>query len=136
MRASSVNTAILKALGTEGVHLTAAEVYDQIRGNLSAVNPSTVYRALDRLVKAGQVSVSDMGKRTAVYQMVGKQAHHHVVCQRCGNAITIDDEAVRLLFEKIEHESGFQVTTNHLVLFGCCPACREKSQGSGNRNAQ
>jgi Fe2+ or Zn2+ uptake regulation protein len=124
MRASSVNFAILELLANERAHLTAAEVYEQIRGNLAAVNPSTVYRALDRLVKAGQVSVSDMGKGPVVYEAVGNHTHHHLVCQRCGDAITIEEEQIEQLFRKIESESGFQVTTNHLVLFGICPACQ------------
>jgi Fe2+ or Zn2+ uptake regulation protein len=124
MRASSVNYAILEVLGNEQAHLTAAEVYDQIRARLSAVNPSTVYRSLDRLVKAGLVSVSDMGKRPVVYEVIGKKAHHHLVCQRCGEAINIDNESIRQVFSEIENETGFQLTTNHLVLFGVCPCCR------------
>jgi Fur family transcriptional regulator, ferric uptake regulator len=128
MRASSVNYAILEILGSENAHLTAAEVYEQVRETLSAVNQSTVYRSLDRLVKAGLVSVSDMGKRPVVYEAVGKQAHHHLVCQNCGGAITIQDEEIKDLLLQIENESGFQVTTNHLVLFGICPDCQKNPQ--------
>ncbi len=124
MRASSVNYAILDVLGSENAHLTAAEIFDQIRETLSAVNPSTVYRALDRLVRAGLVSVSDMGKGPVVFEVIGKHAHHHLVCQNCGEAITIDDEEIKDLLIQIENESGFQVTTNHLVLFGICPDCQ------------
>jgi Fe2+ or Zn2+ uptake regulation protein len=127
MRASSVNYAILEVLGSENVHLTAAEVYDQVRETLPAVNTSTVYRSLDRLVKAGLVSVSDMGKRPVVYEVIGKQAHHHLVCQNCGDAITIEDEEIKDLLKQIENESGFQVTTKHLVLFGICPDCQGKT---------
>lgn len=126
MRASSVNYAILKTLGSSADHLTAAEVYGQIRQNFTAVNPSTVYRSLERLVKAGQVSVSDMGRGQAVYELVGEHLHGHLVCQVCAAAVPLDGEAMRRLFEGIEAGSGYQVTTNHLVLFGMCPECREK----------
>jgi len=63
MRSSSVDFYILDTLKKERSHLTSHEVFSRIQGQLPAVNPSTVYRALDRLVKAGKISVSDMGYR-------------------------------------------------------------------------
>ncbi len=126
MRASSVNYAILKALRDRGDHLTAAEVYGQIRQDFTAVNPSTVYRSLERLVKAGQVSVSHMGGGQAVYELVGERQHGHLVCQECGAESPLDEALVSRMFEGIEANSGYRVTTNHLVLFGVCPECREK----------
>ncbi len=64
MRSSSVDAAILDVLSAHAPgHLTAAEVYERIQPRLPAVNPSTVYRALERLAKSGRISVSDMGGR-------------------------------------------------------------------------
>jgi Fur family transcriptional regulator, ferric uptake regulator len=128
MRTTSVNHFILETLEKNHSHLTAQQVYERIRERLPAVNPSTVYRALERLVHAGMVSVSDMGTGATVYETVGGKLHHHLVCQKCGNIITIDDEVVHAFFHRIEDEDHFHVMTNHLVLFGTCKQCSESNQ--------
>jgi Fur family transcriptional regulator, ferric uptake regulator len=105
-------------------HLTAQQIYEQIHDRLPAVTLSTVYRSLERLVKAGQISISDMGLGAEVYETVGSKQHHHLVCQACGQVKTIDDEMVQSFFSGIEQQHGFQVVTNHLILFGRCLQCQ------------
>jgi Fur family ferric uptake transcriptional regulator len=129
MRSSSVNQIILKTLEQGQSHLTAQQIYERIRENLPAVNPSTVYRALERLAHAGQVSVSDMGLGAAVYEAVGGEQHHHLVCQDCAKVITIDDDSIQSLFKNIEQQYDFQIVTNHLILFGHCSQCQERMVG-------
>lgn len=123
MRASSVNEIILKTLAQNHSHLTAQQIYERIVANLPAVNPSTVYRSLERLAQSGQVSISDMGLGAAVYEVVDGTLHHHLVCQVCGQVITMDDEPVQTLFNQIVQQYGFEVSTNHLILFGRCGQC-------------
>jgi Fur family transcriptional regulator, ferric uptake regulator len=124
MRTSSVELIILEILGKEHVHLTSHQVYEQIRGRLPAVNPSTVYRALERLAGQGKVSVSDMGSGSAVYEAVNEGIHHHLVCQKCGTVITLGNQEVEQFFEEIEERNQFHIHTNHLILFGLCAGCQ------------
>jgi len=123
MRASSVDQAILELLARENSHLTSHEVYEQIRGRLPAVNPSTIYRALERLANLGKISVSDMGTGSAVYESVTDGLHHHLVCQKCGCVYTIGHAEVGSFFAAIQEKDRFRVITNHLVLFGMCERC-------------
>lgn len=124
-RASSVEQIILDTLSRENEHLTSHQVYERIRKNLPAVNPSTVYRALERLVKAGRVSISDMGTGAAVYELLSGGFHHHLVCQNCGHVATISHEEMRDLFAAIQQNNQFNILTRHLVLFGVCRACQQ-----------
>jgi Fur family ferric uptake transcriptional regulator len=126
MRSSSVDYYILEVLEKEHAHLTSHEVYEQIHPLLPAVNPSTVYRALERLVKNGKISVSDMGTGSTVYESVHGEIHHHLVCENCGQVLTINHEEVDKFFQALETRHGFQIKTNHLVLFGLCESCKEK----------
>lgn len=123
MRSSSISTAILEVLENNHSHLTAHEVYMQIRGRLPAVNPSTVYRTLERLANSGSISVSDMGTGSAVYEALSNGMHHHLVCRSCGRVDTIGHDEVRDLFILIGEKNRFQVSTNHLILFGLCEHC-------------
>lgn len=124
MKTSSVEQLILDLLAQEHAHLTAFEIYTQLKPRLPAVNSSTVYRALERMAHAGKVSVSDMGRGAAVYEKVDGKLHHHLVCQKCGHTVTIGDQAVNGLFHELERENHFQMSTNHLVLFGLCQECQ------------
>lgn len=127
MRSSSVDFYILQVLKKEQSHLTSHEVFERIQGQLPAVNPSTVYRALERLVKAGKVSISDMGTGSEVYELAEGEAHHHLVCQSCGKIITIHHEEVDGFFQKLEQDLNFKILTNHLILFGVCEECQQKT---------
>lgn len=124
MRASSVNHIILDTLEQGQSHLTARQIYERVQANLPAVNPSTVYRALERLAAAGRVSISDMGVGAAVYETVDEELHHHLVCQDCGSVTTIAHESVQPMFDTIAQTHDFQIITNHLILFGYCAQCQ------------
>ncbi|HAF62852.1 MAG TPA: hypothetical protein DCK95_11090 [Anaerolineaceae bacterium] len=126
MRTSSISNAILKVLESQDDHLTAKEIYEIMKKTFTAVDTSTIYRALERLVHVGKVSVSDMGGTAVVYELVSKNPHHHLVCEKCHKQITFRNEKVSDFLDSIEKESGFQITTNHLVLFGICPECQKK----------
>jgi Fur family ferric uptake transcriptional regulator len=124
MRTSSVDQIIIETLSRENTHLTSLQVYDEIRVRLPAVNQSTVYRALERLAHLGRVSVSDIGTGAAVYEVVGGNLHHHLVCQACGHTVTISNGEVEQFFGKVTKDNRFKIVTNHLILFGLCPGCQ------------
>jgi Fur family transcriptional regulator, ferric uptake regulator len=124
MRTSSVELVILEILNQEQAHLTSHEVYEHIRGRFPAVNPSTVYRALERLVNNGKISISDMGLGSEVYESVENGIHHHLVCQKCGQVITLGPGEVGKFFSVIQEEYHFLINTNHLILFGICETCQ------------
>lgn len=118
---------IISTLSKEHAHLTSLQIFEEIRERLPAVNPSTVYRALDRLVDHGLVSVSDMGTGSAVYELLADGLHHHLVCLKSGAVMTIAHDDVRGFFSRIQAKNHFTVLTNHLILFGACERCQTTS---------
>lgn len=124
MRTSSVDQIIIETLLKEHAHLTSLQVFELIRERLPAVNQSTVYRALERLVNYGKVSVSDMGTGSAVFELLADGLHHHLVCQKCGRVMTIGHEEVMDFFTAIQIKNHFNIMTNHLILFGTCVNCQ------------
>jgi len=125
MRASSIDCAIIELLRSDKTHLKAHEVYEKLHERFPALNPSTIYRAMERLAHLGKISVSDIGTGASVYEMVSEGIHHHLVCQNCGRVSTIEHSLVDKFFEQIESQFQFRIATNHLVLFGSCSNCRE-----------
>lgn len=128
MRASSVEQFILETLSHENTHMKSLQVYETIRQKLPAVNQSTVYRALERLVSNGKVSVSDMGTGAAVYELITNELHHHFVCQQCGQVMNMSQDDIRDFFQKMEKKYQFKLLTNHLILFGTCKNCLIKNK--------
>jgi Fur family ferric uptake transcriptional regulator len=133
MKSSSVEQLISELFSqhsTEEAHFTAQEVYNQLKPRLPAVNTSTVYRALERMTRAGKISISDMGKGAAVFEVVDRERHHHLVCEGCHQVLTLSDAMIQPLFDELSKRFDFSMTTNHLVLFGYCPACRQVRKSS------
>lgn len=126
MRNSTVQRDILRLLGEEHSHFTAKEVFQHLQAHQPRLNPSTVYRALEQLTLAGEISVSDMGLGASVYEIVGAEPHHHMVCQQCHKILTIHNDKIQPFFDQMKDETGFELTTNHLVLFGYCPDCQKE----------
>ncbi len=125
MKTSSVDQIIVELLDQTQCHCSSQQVYESIKSRLPAVNRSTVYRSLDRLINQGKISVSDIGTGSLVYELVNDGLHHHLVCQQCHHIIEISNDEISRLFSTIEKESRFQIVTNHLILYGICPQCQD-----------
>ncbi len=132
MRTSSVDLIILDLLKEEHAHLTSNDVYEHLRERLPALAPSTVYRALERLAKHGKISVSDIGTGSAVYEAIGSEIHHHLVCQNCGRVFNLDNRDVIAFFNQVGRGHNFEITTNHLILFGVCRDCQNPTTSPSN----
>ncbi|KAF0110024.1 MAG: Fur family transcriptional regulator ferric uptake regulator [Chloroflexi bacterium] len=125
MRNSSADQIILDTLAGQSSHLTSHQIYEVVHERLPAINPSTIYRSLERLAKNGKISISDLGSGAAVYEMSGDEQHHHLVCQNCGHIVQVPDEQISPLISQLEDKYHYKVTTNHLVLFGVCEICQQ-----------
>lgn len=124
-RRTSARKFILAALQQADAHKSAYEIYDEVKPLLPSLNLSTVYRTMEYLVNEGLISVSDVGTGTPVYESVTHE-HHHIVCQKCGQIILVENDDVRPFFEQMRIKTGFDIVTNHLILFGICSACQKK----------
>jgi Fe2+ or Zn2+ uptake regulation protein len=103
-----------------GRHLSA----DDVVARVSGINPSTVYRTLDRLAEDGLVLRTDLGAGRSYYEPAREHAHHHVVCERCGSVAHLHEDALGDLAARIEAESGYVLGAREVSFFGLCPACR------------
>ena len=115
---------ILGVLQEANGHCTPEEVYQRVQTKSSAINRTTVYRTLDFLVRLGLVSTAHLQGNQVIYELAGDHPHHHLVCQQCDQVEVIDHALVATMFAELEQKSGYQINTDHLVLFGLCPHCR------------
>jgi Fur family ferric uptake transcriptional regulator len=115
---------ILSVLRHADGHLTAGEIYDQVRVEYPYVDVSTVYRTLAVLKDLRLVAETDMGTGETTYEWLRKQGrHHHLICRACGQVGLLDDRFLDSLGTQITADSGFHPDIDHVAFFGLCREC-------------
>ncbi len=122
---------ILSTLRHSDGHLTANEIYEQVRLDNPYVDISTVYRTLGVLKELRLVSETDMGVGDTTYEWVRQQKrHHHLICRSCDSVVSLDHTYLEDLGAGILAESGFLPDLDHFAIFGLCAACHERDDAS------
>ena len=115
---------ILRAVEEAASHISAEEIYAQVHAHYPQMNISTVYRTLELVKKLGLVTETDMGDGRVRYHCMGKGHHHHLVCQKCGEIIDVEESIVSPLWAEIQRKYNFKVDMKHVAFFGLCPRCQ------------
>jgi len=109
-------------------HVTAHEVFTELRRRGSKVGASTVYRYLDRLAGEGKVRKFFIDNITAAcYQLVEECAakpHYHLKCTECGKLIHLDCEAIDEVGIHVKKEHDFDIDIAKTVFYGRCRDCK------------
>ena len=115
---------VLSAIENARNHISAEEIYAQVRAKYRHVNISTVYRTLDLLKSLGLVTETDLGGGRVRYHPMEKGHHHHLVCQDCGRIIDLDESVLASLKSQLRREYNFDADLKHLGIFGRCGDCK------------
>ena len=118
---------IIEALSNRGGPYTANEVFSLVSNKYSGINFSTIYRNLELLVKLGIVEKLNINDECCHFKLAGKNHHHHIICNKCGEIKEIDicpfKEIVNINKFK---ELDFQPIEHRFEIFGICSKCRSK----------
>ncbi len=126
---------VLAILSKSSMHLSAEEIYLNVR----AVNPSvgfaTVYRTLDLLTNMGIVQKFSFGDGRARYELLdnGKKEthHHHLICARCRKIVDYTDfideekELIQKIGEALSKKHGFDIKSHIINFYGLCENCKK-----------
>lgn len=88
---------VLNILLTAKEHLTAEEVYNQIKKEYpdSNIGIATVYRALSFLEEVDLIASITFGTDGKKYESNAKSHHDHLICTECGKIIEFIDEEIK-----------------------------------------
>ena len=107
-------------------HLAADEVHKLLQENYEKVGIATVYRTLSLLEKLGLVCglyLDDGCVRYQINDSTEKHQHHHLICERCGKVIDMQDDLLDLLEKQVNKKYGFVVKNHKVKLYGVCKEC-------------
>jgi Fur family ferric uptake transcriptional regulator len=127
---------ILSALRHAGGHVTAAQILEVARKAYPYVDASTVYRTLSAAREMRLVSETNMGSGDTLFEWLGAHRHHHLICRRCGQVASLDEEHLDVLATTLARETGFQADLDHIAIFGTCAACSREEVGEAGNAAE
>lgn len=115
---------IVAAIENSDHHISAEEIYDQIKARYPHMNISTIYRTLDLLKRRGLVTETDLGEMSVRYHLAERGPHHYLVWQRCGQVIDLDEASFFSLKDALRRKYKFEADLNHLAIFCHCVRCK------------
>ena len=118
---------VVEALHSIDQHISAEEIFAQVRAKYPYANISTIYRTLELLKELDLVTEIDLGDGRVRYHPAEKGHHHHLVCNNCGKIIDLPESIVHPLAQSLEQNYKFKADLKHLAVFGLCADCQNKS---------
>lgn len=118
---------ILTSLRHAKGHLSAAQIFEQVREAYPYVDISTVYRTLTVLKDMRLISETHMGGGDATFEWVASERHHHLICRKCDGVTVLDHHYLERLGAQIAKDVGFRADLDHFAIFGLCPECARES---------
>jgi len=123
----------LEALGAQGEHPNAEQVYEVVRRQNDATHTSTVYRTLGWLAEAGLVNAQYLdpggGDRCEHFESTLPATHYHFVCVRCGQIVEFECPPIEQVRTQFIQQHGGSIERVSLTLHGLCEACRKTEAG-------
>ena len=110
-RFSAKRDALLNTLKKTRGALTAQQLHT-LHPNM---DPTTVYRNLERFVSEGTVKKITLGGTSALYEY-GSDTHHHAVCKNCDDVIHFNIQKDQL--EKIIEIKDFAISDVEVIVRG------------------
>jgi Fur family transcriptional regulator, ferric uptake regulator len=107
-----------------GRHVSAEELYSDVKKINPHVGYATIYRTLKLLKECGLLSERHFDEDQARFEVAGEHHHDHFICERCGKIVEFEDDAFERLQQDVAARLGVVLTRHKLELYGFCEDCR------------
>lgn len=127
-RMTSQRQLVLDAVCEIDGHGTPDRIFELVHEKTPAINKVTIYRTLKFLLDLGLLTATYSADGRLEYELAGHNAHHHLVCRKCGNEVVFVDNGFSKLVRSLQENYKFKVESNHLTLTGLCDTCQDKPE--------
>jgi len=112
---------IFRALHDNPSHPSAESVYAEVAREMPTISLRTVYQTLNDLASMGELVQLDLGTGSARFDP-NLDAHHHLVCDRCGKVLDVQVDASSVRVPSARRR-GFTIDSTQIVFRGTCAEC-------------
>lgn len=112
---------ILQLINRSENHMTAEEIFLELKKSEPGVVQATVYNNLNALYRDGMIRKVSVEGFCARYDKMKK--HDHLVCKKCG---ALSDISFEDLTENLERQLDEGIISYDLKVFYLCPKCRRE----------
>lgn len=108
-------------------HLSAEELYFILKEINPEIGLATVYRTLDIFYDLKILEKITFGNGIAKYHLRQKLIsgmHHHLICIKCHNIKTVQNDIFNKLIKYVNAEYDFEVQDNTIAIYGTCKECK------------
>ena len=116
---------ILDIVMNSNAHLTAEQVFLQLKQTAPKIVLSTVYNNLNTLCEQGMLRKVSIEGSPDRYDKNTK--HDHLVCKQCG---ALSDKTFADLTESLSAQLGEPILSYDLKVHYICPPCSQKSRAT------
>ncbi len=115
---------IFEILEGNTAHLSAEDVFKEIRKSYPTISFTTVYKTLEIMEKMGEIMKITIDEERKHYDP-NTDSHHHIICLRCNKISDIKDGSIK---PKLPREilDEFTPSSYHISFYGTCKKCRQK----------
>lgn len=120
--------AMLRILSKSEGHPSAEQIYEQIQVDYPTTSLATIYKTLSLLKNMGEVLELTFASVGSHYDGNKPYPHPHVICNKCGQILDPELEAMAGISQEIARQTGYKITHQQLNFFGLCPKCQKEEQ--------
>ena len=109
-----------------GEHLSAEDLYGQLKQEKIDISLATSYRTLKLLATVGVLREVDFYDDSKQYELRGdgEVPHHHLICASCNKAVEFDSVEVQQIAKEVCKANNFQFQGVEFRVFGECRRCK------------
>jgi Fur family ferric uptake transcriptional regulator len=127
LKSTSPRDDIARVFFDLGRHVSAEELYAEVKRINPHVGYATIYRTLKLMKECALLSERHFDEGQARYEVIGEHHHDHFICESCGKIIEFEDDALERLQRNVARKLGVTLHRHKLELYGRCADCRSRS---------
>jgi len=117
---------VLQILSNARSPLSVQDIGNTLKERGHPVDPTTVYRILERLIECQLVHTLHEGRFVKCSEPDNKKAHHFLRCKKCNSVEEIFLDYQKSIASQLATEKNFLLTRVDLEFWGICSRCTKK----------
>lgn len=124
IKATPARVAVLGFLESAKEPADVNTILNYLEKNNLNVDPATIFRMMNLFVQKGIAHQVQFQESKTRYELLTKEDHHHLICNKCGSIEDISDNFMSEFEEEITRKKKFLVKSHSLEFFGLCKNCQ------------